>query len=156
MNEWQSAYSTMAEVAATLSGLLFVSLSMKLNAATGEHRGLMVLVAKRSFFDFLAVLGIALLLLIPGGSLVFVGWTALLIATARVVWHVQHWRSYRSAEAVKTSLIDYFVPMVATLMLGSAGVALLISSTLSPKLVYAAAIALLYGACQNAWRFLIQ
>ena len=156
MNEWQSAYSTMAEVAATLSGLLFVSLSMKLNAATGEHRGLMVLVAKRSFFDFLAVLGIALLLLIPGGSLAFVGWTALLIATARVVWHVQHWRSYRSAEAVKTSLIDYFVPMVATLMLGSAGLALLLSSTLSPKLIYAAAIALLYGACQNAWRFLIQ
>ena len=156
MNEWQSAYSTMAEVAATLSGLLFVSLSMKLNAATGEHRGLMVLVAKRSFFDFLAVLGIALLLLIPGGSLVFVGWTALLIATARVVWHVQHWRSYRSAEAVKTSLIDYFVPMVATLMLGLAGVALLLASPMSPKLVYAAAIALLYGACQNAWRFLIQ
>jgi hypothetical protein len=73
MNEWQSAYSTMAEVAATLSGLLFVSLSMKLHAVTGEHRGWMLLVAKRSFFDFLAVLGIALLLLIPAGSLVFVG-----------------------------------------------------------------------------------
>lgn len=156
MNEWQSAYSTMAEVAATLSGLLFVSLSMKLNAATGEHRGWMLLVAKRSFFDFLAVLGIALLLLVPGGSLVFVGWTALLIATARVVWHVQHVRSYRRGEAFKTSLTDYFVPMLSTLMLGVAGVALLLSSTMSPKLIYAAAIALLYGACQNAWRFLIQ
>lgn len=156
MNEWQSAYSTMAEVAATLSGLLFVSLSMKLHAVTGEHRGWMLLVAKRSFFDFLAVLGIALLLLIPSGSLVFVGWTALLIATARIAWHVQHLRGYRSADAFRTSLTDYFVPMLATLMLASAGVALLLSSTISPKLIYAAAIALLYGACQNAWRFLVQ
>lgn len=77
-----------------------------------------------------------------------------MIATARIAWHVQHLRGYRSADAFRNSLTDYFVPMLATLMLASAGVALLRSSTISPKLIYAAAIALLYGACQNAWRFL--
>jgi len=157
MNAWQSAYSTVAEVAATLCGLLFVSLSVKLSAASSEQRHWILLVAKRSFFDFLSVLVIALVFLVPGVSSYLVGWAILWISVTRIIWHVSHWRTYRSSATSTPRLIrEYVTPMAATLLLVIAGVDTLLSYAHAPKLIYTVALTLLVGACQNAWRLLIR
>jgi lipoprotein signal peptidase len=156
MDGWQTAYSTIAEVAATLTGLLFVALSLRLNTASSDRREWMLQVARRSFFDFLAVLVIALVWLIPAVSILFVGWVALLTAVSRVFWHIHHWRRYRADGTGASSLSDHLVPMIATLMLCVAGVLMAVLGEPAPKLIYTAAIALLFGACRNSWRFLAE
>jgi len=156
MNEWQTAYATIAEVAATLSGLLFVSLSLRLNAASSEERRWILLVAKRSFFDFLAVLLIGLCFLVPGISRYVVGWGLLWLSLARVIWHVSHWRWYRSSELPNTRLVEYVAPMVLTSILVVAGVSVLEAYAFASRLIYVAVVALLIGACQNAWRLLVR
>jgi hypothetical protein len=156
MSSWLVAYGTIAEVAATLTGLLFVSLSMKLNTASSEERQWMLFVAKRSFLDFLAVLVIALLFLMPDIALRTVGWALVWLTLARVVWHVNHWRTYRATSARAFSLIAYVGSIAATLLLAIAGGAALMGWPAAPQLTYSAAITLLFGACQNAWRLLVR
>jgi hypothetical protein len=156
MNEWQSAYSTIAEVAATLSGLLFVSLSVKLNAASNEEREWVLVIAKRSFLDFLAVLGIAMFFLVPSISHILIGWAVLWLSATRAMWHVRYLRTYHGSVDLKPTPREYVIPVVATVVLTTAGVAMLLSYAVAPKLIYSAAIVLLFGACQNAWRLLIR
>jgi hypothetical protein len=156
MNEWQAVYSTIAEVAATLTGLLFVSLSVRLNASSSEERPRLLVVAQRSFFDFLAVLLIALLFLPPGASLYVIGWIVLWLSAARIAWHVSHWRIHRGSAQPKPELKEYLIPMAATLMSMAAGIAMLLAYSVALRLTYATAIVLLIGACQNAWRLLVR
>jgi ABC-type phosphate/phosphonate transport system permease subunit len=154
MNDWQAGYTTIAEVAATLTGLLFVSVSVKLNSASDEERRWMLMVAKRSFYDFLAVLAIALLFLMPTVSPDVIAWAVLWLGVVRAVWHVNHWRTRRSLATLNMNLKDYVVPMVATLGLFIAGVATLLAWPIAGTITYLVAIALLFGACRNAWRLM--
>jgi hypothetical protein len=156
MNNWLVAFGTIGEVAATLTGLLFVSLSMKLNTASSEERQWMLFVAKRSFLDFLAVLVIALLFLMPDISLNTIGWALVWLSVARVVWHVNHWRIYRAMSTSTFRLIEYLASIAATLLLIMAGVTALLGGPAAPQLTYAGAITLLFGSCQNAWRLLVR
>jgi hypothetical protein len=155
MNEWQSAYSTIAEVAATLSGLLFVSLSVRLNLASSEDRRWMLVIAQRSFLDFMAVLAIALLFLVPSVSLDVIAWVVLWLSVTRI-GHVIYLRMHHGSSVIRPHIREYFMPMAATFVLLVAGVAMFLSYAIAPRLIYVAAIALLIGACQNAWRLLIR
>jgi hypothetical protein len=156
MNDWQTAYSTMAEVAATLSGLLFVALSLKLNVVSREERRWMLLVSQRSFFDLLAVLLLGLAFLVPAVSREVIGWGLLWLSLMRAAWHVSHLRSYRDAELPTSRLMEYIAPMIITVVLVAAGVSVLEIKSFALQLTYIAAIALLLGACQNAWRMLVR
>lgn len=155
MNDWQLAYAAIAGVAATLSGLLFVALSMRLAAADASERRWMLFMAKRSFVDFLAVLALALLFLMPKLTLQAVGWTQLVLGASRVAWHVRHWRMSRSLAAKGRSLREYLAPVGATLALLVAGGGALLAWPDVLKTTYIAALMLLFGACQNAWRLLV-
>lgn len=118
----------------------------------------MLVIAKRSFLDFLAVLGISLFLLVPAISLYMMGWAILWLGVTRAVWHVRYLRMYHrhSSEALKPEPGEYVIPVAATSVLAAAGIAMLLSYSIAPKLIYGAAIALMLGACQNAWRLLIR
>ena len=155
-NEWPVAFSTIAEVAATLSGLLFVSLSVKLSGATRDERGWMLFVARRSFFDFLAVLGLALLYLMPNVSIKEVNWMLLLLCVARSAWHVRHWREFGATAGVAAHLKEQMVPLAATAIMSAAMIGIWQDWPVAPNLTYVGAIILLFGACQNAWRLLVR
>lgn len=155
MNDWQLAYAAIAGVAATLSGLLFVALSVRLTTADADERHWMLFMAKRSFIDFLAVLALALLFLMPKISLQAIGWTQLGLAATRVAWHVRHWRIYRTVAAKGHYLSEYLAPVGATLVLLIGGLGALQAWPEVLKTTYAAALMLLFGACQNAWRLLV-
>jgi hypothetical protein len=156
MNNWLAAFGTIGEVAATLTGLLFVSLSLKLNSASSEGRQWMLFVAKRSFLDLLAVLVIGLLFLMPNISLNTIGWGLVWLSVARVIWHVNHWRIYRATSIEPFRPIGYLASVAATLLLTSAGVTALLGWSIAPQLTYVGAITLLFGSCLNAWRLLVR
>jgi hypothetical protein len=156
MNNWLAAFGTIGEVAATLTGLLFVSLSVKLNTASSEGRQWMLFVAKRSFLDFLAVLVVGLLFLMPDISLHAIGWGLVWLSVARVVWHVNHWRIYRATSTEPFRPIEYLASIAATLLLTVAGVTAFLGWAIAPQLTYVGAITLLFGSCQNAWRLLVR
>jgi hypothetical protein len=63
---WQPFFTTVATVAATLVGLLFVSLSINRDKITAGSNRLLLRIAQRSFSDFIIVLLVALFFLIPG------------------------------------------------------------------------------------------
>jgi hypothetical protein len=154
MNDWLTAYSTVAEVAATMTGLLFVSVSVKLTAVSDETRRWMLFIAKRSFLDFLAVLAVALMFLVPAASYEVMGWVILGLGVVRVAWHISHWRKQSKLTLPDARPGASVISMAATLVLVVAGVAMLLAWPHAAKLTYVAAMLLLFDACHNAWRLL--
>ncbi len=65
LREWQLFYATVATAAATLTGLLFVSLSLERGRGRGGMTGASLRMAQRSFGDFLYVIMLALVFLVP-------------------------------------------------------------------------------------------
>jgi hypothetical protein len=65
LTKWQPFFSTIAAVAATLAGLLFVSLSLNREKITAQENRLLLRLARRSFGDFMYALFIALMFLMP-------------------------------------------------------------------------------------------
>lgn len=64
LQSWQSFYATIASAAATLTGLLFVSLSLNRQRLDDQAR----MAAKRTFARLIDVLVLALIFLIPHGQ----------------------------------------------------------------------------------------
>jgi hypothetical protein len=154
MNDWLTAYSTVAEVSATLTGLLIVSDTVKLTTVSDETRRWMLYIAKRSFLDFLAVLAVALMFLVPAASYEVMGWVILGLGVMRVAWHISHWHKHSKLTLHYARPRAYVISMVATVLLVIAGVAMLQAWSHAAKLTYVAAVLLLFDACQNAWRLL--
>ena len=156
MNDWLTAYSTMSEVAATLTGLLFVSVSVKLTSASADTRHWMLFTAKRSFLDFLAVLAVGLMFLVPAVSYEVMGGVILGLGLLRAAWHVSYWHQHRKLRSPDTRLRTYILSIAATAVLVAAGAATLLAWPHAAKLTYIAALLLLFDACHNAWRLLIR
>ncbi len=62
---WQLFFATVAAASATLTGLLFVSLSLNRERLTGQRAHLVLTSARRTFSDFLHVLMISVVFLVP-------------------------------------------------------------------------------------------
>ena|SRR5580698_6154896 len=86
MQAWFNFYAVIGAVAATLTGLLFVALSM--NAAVTLSRGPegSRRLAEQAFENYLAVLMVSLLALFPDTSLITFGRTTLMVTAAWTVW----------------------------------------------------------------------
>src|SRR5512136_127715 len=65
LQAWQVFYATVAAASATLTGLLFVSLSLNRERLKGVRAQVTLATARRTFGDFLYVLMIALVFIIP-------------------------------------------------------------------------------------------
>jgi hypothetical protein len=65
LQAWQIFYATVATSAVTLTGLLFVSLTLDRERLKGNQGRVLLATARRTFGDFLYVLMIALTFLVP-------------------------------------------------------------------------------------------
>jgi hypothetical protein len=65
LQAWQLFFATVATVAATLTGLLFVSLSLNRERLKGPRAREVISIARNTFGDFLYVLMIALVFIVP-------------------------------------------------------------------------------------------
>jgi hypothetical protein len=65
IRSWQMFYATLAAASATLTGLLFVSLSLNRDRLKGKRAGATAQIARTTFGDFLYVIMISLVFLVP-------------------------------------------------------------------------------------------
>jgi len=157
--QWQPFFTTVATVAATLVGLLFVSLSLNREKIASAPDQMLLRLARRSFSDFLLVLLIALFFLIP-----YQGNTALAVelfglGILRIRWLFLQLSSQTKREhkpTLPTLVREYMLPALAVIgiLIAGAGIYRQELAAIYWFVVPVLAI-LLLRASWNAWLLLV-
>jgi len=155
--QWQPFFMTVATVAGTLVGLLFISLSINRDAVTANHT--LLRLARRSFSDFIFILLIALFFLIPhqGGFHLGIELWGIGILKVRIMLQ-QIFEAWGKAQ--KLSLwnltCEYVLPVLSVAGLAVGGWRTYHESLSGVYFCVVPVIAtLLATAGSNAWRLLI-
>jgi len=160
LRDWQFFYSTVAAASATLTGLLFVSLSIHLEKIKSQAGTLMLRTAQRSFEDFLYVLMIALVFLVPHPVPIGLAIALFVLAGARLLGIAR--QAIRTARDPQRKLSmaeasrEYALPALACLGLVFVAVEVLRGDTESIFGLVLVIAALLSTASWNAWLLLVQ
>jgi hypothetical protein len=156
---WQTFYATIATSSATLVGLLFVALSLKLEAVNLAENAGMRLLARQTFTTFLYLIGISLTFLIPGQDRFGLGPSLVMIAILGLIITVTELRAARPnlARANDRILLRRsgikIVAFVSLLV-----IAVLILNGADAKILYwmiTPVLFLLFSASLNTWSLLI-
>jgi hypothetical protein len=160
IQEWQVFYATVAGACATLTGLLFVSLSLNVDFLNREENVHLRRKARQTFGNFLYVIMFALMFLIPrqgplglGLPLLFMGGFG---AWGVVGLFVETIREPGDRPRVGYYVREYGQSLVAYLGLMAVALALLFGIASSLYGLVAVMVALLISACRNAWFLLVQ
>jgi hypothetical protein len=154
--QWQPFFITVATVAGTLVGLLFISLTINREAIVGNH--VQFRLARRSFSDFIFILLISLFFLIPlqaGLHLALELWGIGLLK-AKVVF--AQMREARGGERSSwwNLACEYILPVLSIVGLAVGGWRIYDEHLLGVYYFIVPVVAtLLATACSNAWRLLI-
>lgn len=158
INQWQWFFGTVAASAATLTGLLFVSLSVN-RPSTGALAGARLITARRSFGDFLYVLMMGLVFLVPhqvpGGLAVALLALGGARAAGLIRESLRRSSSVEKGPGVNEALREYGLPAVATLGLLVVAIEILRGETIAIFGMVLVVAALLVTASWNAWLLLI-
>ena len=118
--EWHDFFAAVAGVAATLVGLLFVALALNPRIMADASPAGLRIWAAQTFHDFLTVLVVALIVLIPDAEAVGLGVPLLLLGfwgVARVIWAarrvhsdpVPEWHGRRVLGRFASPLVGYAI-----------------------------------------------
>jgi len=158
LRDWQPFFSTVALASATLVGLLFVSLSV----ARGRGGGLPprdLARAQGSFGDFLYVLMIGLVFLVPHRAPVGLAVALLVLGAARAIGLARQAVRARpqapTAARLDDLLRDYAIPGFASLGLIFIGAEVLVGATSAVFVLVLVIAALLTTGSWNAWLLLV-
>jgi hypothetical protein len=161
LQNWQFFFSTVAAASATLTGLLFVSLSLNRNRLKDENAQVTISIARNTFGDFLLVLIIALVFLVPHPvplSLVVALLTIGIATTVGMI--VREVRLYFTApvQRLDTRLIVRRIGLPSLASLGLIIVAIEVAqgNYLAIFGLVGVIAALLITACWNAWLLLLE
>src|SRR5471030_2704228 len=158
MQAWFNFYTFIGEAAATLTGLLFVAMSMNAVAALSRGPQGSRRLAEQAFENYLAVLMVSLLALFPDMSLISFGRITLLVTATWTVWVVVRLYQAAAEPSVHETRLAAIRRHLSTLI----GFGLLIYSAARMALdgadmrdTFAAAnIVLLFSATEKAWGLL--
>jgi hypothetical protein len=159
LQAWQLFFSTVSLAAATLAGLLFVSLSLRQDE--GKHPAIAhhFRLARGSFGDFLYVLMLGLVFLVPHqvplglavALFVLGGARAAGLAREAVAIRRDRTASRRGASALR----EVALPAVASVGLMLVGIAVLLQQMVAVYALVLVVAALLATASWNAWLILV-
>jgi hypothetical protein len=157
---WQTFYFTLAGVAATLTGLLFVAVALHLDRIIGKDRPELRLLAAQTFANFVFLVLIALFSLIPfphswGLGLVLV-LAALLGGAGLVGIAPDGWQAARRVWRRRYVFWRLMLPGVGYFFVAIVGLALFAGNGDAFNTL-AAPLLLLLGTCaRNAWDLLLR
>ena len=160
MENWSSFFSVIGSASAALLGLLFVSISINAPATLGKGQDHSRRLAEQAFQNYLAVLMVSLLTLIPDMSLATLAKSTMLIAGIWVVWvFIRLYQGMmgkgtiqfriRSLRPHLSSLIGYAMLIIAAVLMASSGKD-------ERDLFAGAGIVLLLSATRVSWQFLVR
>jgi len=160
LTSWQFFFSTVAAASATLTGLLFVSLSLNIEKIKSPAGRAMLGTARRSFEDFLYVLMIALVFLVPHPAPIGLAIALFVLGAARGLGLVRNIlrsrRGGRRRPPASETLREYALPALACVGLTAVGILILLGITQSIFGLVIVIAALLTTASWNAWLLLVE
>lgn len=161
LQTWQLFYATVATVAATLTGLLFVSLSLNRERLKGSRARDVISIARSTFGDFLYVLMIALVFIVP--HRIPIGLTVALLAlgitsgAGTIIRETSRPRRRRKRVNQLVVMIRRIaLPTIASLGLIFVAIEIALDNYVAIYGLVVVIAALLVTACWNAWQLLIE
>jgi hypothetical protein len=155
LRDWQVFYATIAGVSATLMGLLFVALSLEGRLSARLNDECANAMARQTFSEFLLVLMIALVLLVPRQSPVGLGVALLALATAYAVPSgmrlLDAVRNRRSQESARFLLRVFGVSFAGCMGIVGVAIAILMRRWLAFHMLVFMLAAFLTGGSRYAW-----
>ncbi len=159
--KWQSFFITLATVAGTLIGLLFISLSLTRDKVVSNP--VVFRLARRSFSDFLHVVLVSLFFLIPAEGNKALGMELLLVGILRIKLLFKQ-AKFRVGSGQKSTVLkmvsEYVMPVLSTAGLLIAGVEIYLGGDNAIASIYYVVVpviaTLLFSACSNAWLLLME
>jgi modulator of FtsH protease len=158
MQPWFDFYAVIGAAAATLTGLLFVAVSVNASAVLSKGPQGSRRLAEQAFENYLAVLMVALLALFPDMTTLTFGRVTLMVTAIWTVWVLV--RLYQAAaepsahESRAAALRRHVSTMVGFGMLIYAATRMALDATDTRDTLAAANIVLLFSATEKAWGLL--
>lgn len=155
---WFDFFAVIGAAAATLTGLLFVAMSMNVGAALSKGPHGSRRLAEQAFQNYLAVLMVSLLALFPDMSLRTFGLTMLMVISTWTVWVLV--RLYQAAaersvhETRLTALRRHLSTIIGFGLLVYSAARMAWTGTDMRDTVAGANIVLLFSATEKAWGLL--
>ncbi len=157
---WHDFYLTMGTASASLIGLLFVALSLNIDAITDDSRDDLRAFADQAFSSFSVVLLIAVFFPIPengvgilGGLYVVLG----LFAGYRMLRRAPAvWRTRRRGRPGEAMLWRFVLPTAAVVGLLAVGLGLILGQQSALYWLVAVIIGLLMSAARSSWDLLVK
>ncbi|HSS95783.1 MAG TPA: hypothetical protein VLK33_02070 [Terriglobales bacterium] len=159
LQAWQIFYATLATASATLSGLLFLALSLRVERIRVSRRKTILLTARRTFGDFLYVIVIALVFLVPHQVAFSLSVALLVLALARgigLIGEILKYFGSRKRSDVAVFIRDLGLPFIVCAGLLEVAIAVLIGRYTDLYNLVAVVTALLLTACWHAWLLLVE
>jgi len=157
---WHDFYVTMGTASASLIGLLFVAISINLDAVTGPSRDDLRAFAEQAFTSFSVVLLIAVLFLIPTGGPSSIAIAYLVLGGGAVVRMVRRapavWRGLRQGQLRATVFWRFILPVAASVGLLASGLGLIVGQPSALFWLVAVIIGLLMSAARSSWDLLVK
>ena len=160
---WQNFYMLAGTAAATLTGLLFLSMSLRLDVLTSGGANHLLRRAQNSMLNFLFVLSIALVFLIPnisaevvGGVLLSLAAIGLLRAGRGAVRAVRDKHESDDERKADLGVWRLFAPSLAYLTMGFGAALFIRGSRDGFDWMVGVVIVLLMSASLSAWQLLVR
>ncbi len=159
LEQWQLFYSTVSLAAVTLAGLLFVSLSLRAEKLKDPKNVRYLRLAQSSFGDFLYVLMLGLVFLVPHQVPMGLAVALFVLGGARAVGLARQFRRVRNdqgeSEGKPNAVREVALPAVASLGLIVVGAAILVGQMVAVYGLVLVVAAMLATASWNAWLILV-
>ncbi|MDE0856068.1 MAG: hypothetical protein OSA97_16760 [Nevskia sp.] len=161
--DWAGFFSALAQVSGGLVGLVFVALTFNVRALGVGGDPLLGALARQTFGDFVILLLVSLLMLVPHTSganvgVILLGFGAIdAIRLGRTLIRLR--RHLRGPSATWEVLQRFLLSGMAHLMLAVAGIGLIRGSSNSDligSLLFSGVILMLLSGCRSAWLLAIQ
>lgn len=159
MQAWEQFYEMLGGVAATLLGLLFVSVSINAETILGPAHTHSRHLAEQAFQNYLMVLIISLMIVIPTIEPATLGQTLLWMSGIWGLWAISRAaRSIMNSEALGWIRLArrYTVTLVGFATLIYAGIQLAKGAATKPDIVAVGVMILLISATVVSWELLIK
>jgi len=160
MAGWSSFFSVIGSASAALLGLLFVSISFNAPATLGKGQDHSRRLAEQAFQNYLAVLMVALLALIPDMEIPTFGRVTLLVTAVWVAWVCI--RVYQGATGGGglafrlRALRRHLATLIGYAMLVIAALDMALTGDDQIDWLAAAVMVLLFSAARVSWQFLVR
>lgn len=155
---WQPFYATVAAACSTLTGLLFVALSMNMNILRRAENSERMWLARQTFSEFLLVLMVSLIFLIPGLGPLGLGVSLLCLGGAWAFSALNTFQTrFRQYGMNKARFLRTFgLSLAGTFGLIITAVCMLLGYTVALYGLVFMLAALLASASRNAWALLVE